>query len=166
MSSKNKEDGKVQRHGAVLGLENLVKRLQREGQPAVSDSVNKKLIVCKQIMEDHAQKTIKYDEGYDRPLADLADQTAKALFKILPKGIFKDATEAAMWAVVSLPMTEARQQETQNRDKHADFGTANHALIQKFWKTFNEAVELANGHNDILNKQFTRDLIQNGIDRV
>jgi hypothetical protein len=133
------------RHAACLGLESLVKRLERAEKPAQAAVVTDHMKACQRHLGDLEQVKLQQKNGFDRPLDELCEQAAKVLIKLLPSGTFTDATEAAGWAFQYLPMTKARQQQNINCDRHSKLSKAINKANKEFWVSFTKGVTAGTG---------------------
>jgi hypothetical protein len=133
------------RHAACLGLDSLVKRLERAEKPAQAAQVKDFMATCQRHLGDLEQAKLQQTKGYDKPLDDLGEQAAKVLLKTFPAGTFTDATEATNWATQYLPMTKARHQQVINCDRHSKLSKAINKANKEFWVSFTKGVTAGTG---------------------
>lgn len=151
------------KHGACLGLETLVKRLNREDKGAQGARVADALKKCQDHLDDISRIQLDRAKGYDKPLDAIAEKAGKALTKLLPPGTFADATEATNWAAQFLPFTEARLQQTRNTDCHRKLNRTIAKLNGSFWTAFSAGVRAGTG---FVTSDVEQQIIASGMDKL
>jgi hypothetical protein len=154
------------RLAVIAGLEGLVKRLDREGEPKLSAVVAKHLEMCKKLLGEYDELAPSVAKGWEKPLQELAMQTAVKLEKLLPKGVFKNTEMAASWVIENMPLPEARQAEANNIFTYSQECKKLRDISNKLFSTFYKACSDATGQTEGFNAGFADSIMQNGFDRL